>query len=148
MELNPRQFELAIRVRTELLKNVPRPEGDDWVRFIDITRAVAVMLDGLGSLTNSKQINQAFRVGYVAFSALCIDEHNRILVDLLGEDGHRRMREHPEGRAMYRDIMARVEAAHGAEKPPIGNLQVDVEDILIALSLDEGEFGNPEMNEN
>lgn len=125
-KLTDRQTEIAISVR-ELAKT---PENDSWGDFVDFTRAVATMIEGVEALIHPSEMQTRFSQAWQAYANLWGTEHNRIIRDCLGSDEEfERIKAHPNGRNVIGRILSRVKEVHGDITPGMA-VNVDVADIL------------------
>lgn len=126
MELTDRQSEIRMAIN-EVAKT---PVNDSWGDFIDFTRAVATMIEGVETLVSPQVMEKRFSAAWQAFAKICVAENNRILRDCLGSDEEfDRVKNHPNGGNALGRILRRVKDVHG-ELTPGMSIDVDIDDIL------------------
>lgn len=129
--LNNRQVELGTAIR----EIVPPPDSESWGHHMDLTRAVAKILDSSRVLTNPREVQKSFQAAWAASAGIWLSESHRILRDSLGgQDDFDRVQEHPNGRKAFSRILDRVKETHGELQ---AGMAVEVDDILLDLDIIE-----------
>ena len=131
-QLTEAQQEKAIGLR-ELLTTKERPEGEGaWEAYIDFSRAIGIMLDGLDVVVEPTEIKGAFDAAWRAFVTLWGKERHRLLNEALGGDGVLldQVRHHRNGEVVVQRILARVREQHGAITTGLDVSTIEITDIL------------------
>lgn len=140
MRLNDRQ--LDIRIALAAIAKVPI--SDSWGDFIDMTRAIASMVEGAETLVHPTEMQTRFAVAWQAYAKMWSGEHNRIIRDCLGSQAEfDRVKSHPNGRTAINRILQRVKEVHGKLTPGM-EVNVSVDDILVD-ELTEDDFGGADI---
>jgi len=151
MKLTYRQQEKAIAVR-ELLnqgevpwsERVVCPDGDTWFAFVDCTRALGKMIDGLDEVKTPNEMRVAFDAAWKAYICFWGAEHQRLLNQALGHDAILvdKVKGHRNGKRIVNRILERIKKSNGGTiSTGINAAAVEVVDIL------EEEMGNEWMME-
>jgi len=127
VKLTQNQQEKAIAIR-KLLES--QCSEQSWKNYIDCTRAIAKMLDGLDVLLSPDEMKNTFDEGWKNYAQLWAFEHERVMLNLLG--GNKLLLEtvkkHPNAQTIISRIMERIKE-QGGIKPGI-DTSVEVADIL------------------
>lgn len=129
MKLTNGQVEIGMVIR----EVAPPPDNDPFGDYVDLTRAVACMVDGAQKLVNPRVMQQRFQAAWTACAKLWMAENNRILKDCLG-DSFDTVCAHPNGRDAFGRILKRVKETHGELSPGM-TVNVEVDDILEELNI-------------
>lgn len=126
-ELTDRQIELSAGLR-ELLKMPEMPEA--WAAMTDLTRAVAVMLDGVENMVHPREGHARWQSAWSIYALrIWKGEQDRIVRDCLGSK-YERVTNHPNGERDVRKILSRVAEINGGLRPGLDVDDVEVGDIL------------------
>ena len=153
MKLTERQQEKAIGVR-ELLspkgesckecgqsvslasswsERMDSPDGDAWFAFVDCTRALGKMINGLDDIQSLSEMRSTFDDTWKAYIKFWGREHERLLRQALGYDAMLldRVKEHQNGKRIVDRILERIKKSNGGTiSTGIDAAAVDVVDIL------------------
>ena len=132
--LNERQMDIGTAIRVA----APPPEGEAWGDYLDLTRAVAKIVDSGNVLVHPTEVQKSFQAAWIASSNLWLNESNRILRDCLGgQADYDRVAEHPNGKNAFKRILKRIKETHGELTAGMVT-EIEVEDILLELEILEG----------
>lgn len=132
MKLTERQAEKAIGLRELLTKQ--RPDGEmAYVGYIDFTRALGKMLDGVDEAQSPTEMKATFDTAWRSYARYLGAEQDRILMQTLGNDEElvNKVKEHENGRRIVHRILERVREKHGGINAEIDASRIDVTDILV-----------------
>jgi len=132
MKLTAEQQEKAIALR-RLFNSEPPTAEEAWASYVDFTRAMAQMIDGIDSLINPCGMQQVFGTAWKSFAKLWGSEQQRLVLEAIGGDESllEQVREHPQGRQVLRRILDRVKETKGTLSFGLSATDVDVADILV-----------------
>jgi len=132
MKLTIEQQEKAIALR-RLFNSEPPAAAEAWASYVDFTRAMARMIDGVDSLVLPSEMQQVFSSAWKSFARLWGSEQQRLVLEAIGGDESLReqVREHPKGRQVLRRILYRVKETKGSLSFGLSATDVDVADILV-----------------
>jgi hypothetical protein len=133
MKLSNGQQEKSIGLRG--LLNSPRPADErGWSAFMDFTRALGKMLDGLDAVQSPGEMKDNLNHAWNAYAKYWGYEHERLLLEALGNDEMllNRIKEHENGRRIVNRIIDRVRKQHGGVISSEANASsVEITDILV-----------------
>jgi len=138
MKLTNRQQEKAIGLRELLNKNRPKAEIT-WSGYIDFTRALGKMLDGIDEAQSPTEMKATFDMAWRAYAKYWGAEHDRILMQALGNDEAlvSKVKEHENGQRIVYRILERVKEKHGGINAEIDASSIEITDILVEEMDDE-----------
>jgi len=129
MKLTIEQQEKAIGLR-QLLKSEPSEIG--WEAYLDFTRAVAKMLDGLDTFVRPLEMKEAMDQAWNNFVNVWRGENERLILESIGDPALLdQVKNHPNCNKICRQILDRVRT-QAAKSTGLGMTatNVDVTDIL------------------
>lgn len=125
MELTDRQHEIAMAIR----QATKVPDNDSWGDCIDFIRALAIIVEGAETLVMPAEMSKLFGAAWDAVAKMWATEHIGILVECLGSKAeYERIRDHPNGRMAFGQILKRVQDTYEMSVGMSG--KVEVADIL------------------
>ncbi len=129
--LNERQMDIGTAIR----EIAPPPDNDSWGDYVDMTRALAAIIDANNVLTHPQRLQKSFQAAWAASAKLWMAESERILRGCVGgKEDFDRIQSHPNGRKAFDRILARVKETHGELKVGVA-VEVEVDDILFDLEI-------------
>lgn len=108
-------------------------EGNVWFAFVDCTRAIAKIIDGLDEVQEPGEIKKAFNAAWRSYIDFWGHEHKRLLCQALGNDAMLvdRVKEHKNGQRIINRILDRIKESNGGTiSTGINAASVDIVDIL------------------
>ena len=131
MKLTHEQSEKAIALRGLLKSKLPENEGA-WESYLDFTRAMGKILDGMDVFVPAPEMKKAFAHAWSSFAELRGIETRRMVLEAL--DGNQELfeqvEEHPNSIAICRRIVKRIEKKKGSLFLGVQSSDVDITDIL------------------
>jgi len=132
MRITQEQSEKAIAIRALIKSNAPE-NSNAWTNYIDFSRAVAQMIDGLDTFVSPDQMKGIFDRAYSSFAQVWSEENKRIILEILdgNEEVFNAISDHPNAIKIIHRILVKIKKELG----PLGIgtvvTGVDISDILL-----------------